>query len=136
MRGPPQYGFAVAICLIRALTSELTFGRPEAFPPRNPRPIDSEVLPLPTDDGVRVDQVQGTSPRGPDSRKHHPEQSIFPPQSRNSLPPLQHCQLLAKGKVLKRQIAALSDSCPNQNSKPSHYLDHGSQSGGTGPINQ
>src|SRR5215469_7059860 len=63
----------------------------------NSGPIDSEPFPLPTDDGVSVHQAQSPPPRGPDSREHYPEQSIFPPQSRNSLAPLQHCQLLAKG---------------------------------------
>src|SRR5215469_9774346 len=106
------------------------------FSPRHFGPIDSEALPLPTHDRVSLDQVQGSSPRGPDSRKHHPEQSIVPLQSRNSLPPLKHSKLLAKDQVLQRQIAALSDSCPNQNSKPSHYLDHGSQSGGNRLNNQ
>src|SRR5215469_3495922 len=89
--------------------------------------MDSEALPLPTPDRVGLDQVQGSSPRGPDSRKHHPEPSIFPPHSRNSLPPLQHSTLLGNGQVLQRPIAP---SRTASESWPSQDLDQGSQSGG------
>jgi hypothetical protein len=40
-------------------------------------------------------------------------------------------RLLAKDEVLQRQIAALSNCCPYQNSEPSQYFDHGSKSGRT-----
>src|SRR5215831_6270359 len=99
MRAAPQYGLATAIRWVNARSSELAGGRPSPFSRRHSGPIDSEALPLPTHDRVSLDQVQASSPRGPDSSKHHPELSIFPPQARNSHPPLKHSKLLANGSV-------------------------------------
>jgi hypothetical protein len=106
------------------------------FPPRNPGPINAEAHSLPTDDRVAVHQVQGLSPRGPDSGKNDPKQSVFPLQSRHSLPSLEHSQLLSQSQVLQGQGTALSKSCPNQNSQPSQSLDHGLECGGSRLDNQ
>ena len=54
--------------------------------------------------------IQAVTPDGSNQPLH------VGPLPWNSLPPLKHSKLLAKGLVLQRQIAALSDSCPNQNS--------------------
>ncbi len=43
---------------------------------------------------------------------------------------LQHSQLLPQSQILKGQVTALSKSCHNQNSQPSHCLDHGLECGG------
>src|SRR5580700_2472844 len=105
-------------------------------PPRNPGPINAEAHSLPTDDRVAVHQVQGLSPRGPDSGKNDPKQSVFPLQSRHSLPSLEHSQLLSQSQVFQGQVTALSKGCPNQNSQPSQSLDHGLECGGNRLNNQ
>jgi hypothetical protein len=105
-------------------------------PLRSPGPIDSEALPLPADDRIPVHQVQGLSPRGPDSGKHDPKQSVAPLQSGNSLPSLEHSQLLSQSQVPQCQVTALSKSCPNQNSQPAQCLDHGLGCGGNRLNNQ
>jgi hypothetical protein len=86
------------------------------FPLRNPGPIDSEAFSLPTDNGVRFNQMQDLSPLGPDSRKHDPKHSVFPSKSRDPLPPFEHSQLLSQSQVLQSQVTSLSEGCHNQNS--------------------
>jgi hypothetical protein len=49
-----------------------------------------------------LDQVQDLLPMGPDSRKHHPKQSVFPLQSQDSFPSLKYSQLLPLSQVLQR----------------------------------
>ena len=68
-------------------------------PPRNPGPIDPETFSLPSDHRVRLDYVQGLSPMGPDSREHDPKHAVFPAESRDSLLPFQHSQLLSQSQV-------------------------------------
>src|SRR5262249_44294047 len=41
-----------------------------------PRPVPSESLPMPTDDGFRVDDNQGGTPSGPQTRQPNPEPPI------------------------------------------------------------
>ena len=68
-------------------------------PPRNPGPIDPEAFALPSNHCVSLDQVQGLSPMGPDPREDHPKQAVFPAESRDSLLPSQHSQLLSQSQV-------------------------------------
>jgi hypothetical protein len=106
------------------------------FPPRNPGPIHPEALSLPADDRVTVHQVQCLSPRGPDSGKHDPKPSVFPLQSRHSLPSLEHSQLLSQSQILPGQVTAFSQGCSNQKSQPSQCLDHGLERGRNDLNNQ
>src|SRR6516225_3376329 len=63
MRGAPQYGFALAIRLIKPLTSELACGRPSRFRREILAPIESEPFTLPAHDRLSLDQLQGPPPR-------------------------------------------------------------------------
>jgi hypothetical protein len=72
MRGAPQYGFAAAIPLIKALTSELACGRPPLFRCEILVPIDSESLSLPTDDRLTscTPRRQGAQMRESTTQNH------------------------------------------------------------------
>src|SRR5947208_1889350 len=98
--------------------------------------IDSDALSPPTDHRISVNHVQGLSPRGPDSGMLQPKHPVALLQPRDSLPSLQHCQLLPQSQILKGQVTALLKSCHNQNSQPSHRLKHGLECGGDRLNNQ
>jgi len=104
-------------------------------PLRNPGPIDSEALSLPADDRIPVHQVQGLSP-GARFGKARPKTIGRPSSVWESLPSLEHSQLLSQSQVLQCQVTALSKSCPHQNSQPAQCLDHGLECGGNQLNNQ
>ncbi len=136
MRGAPPYGFAVAIPWIKALTSELACGPPPLSRCEILAPINPQAFPLPAHDRVTVNPVQGLSPRGPDSGKHHPKPSVALLQSGNSIPSLQHSQLLSQSQILQGQVTAFSTSRNYENGQPSQCLDPGLECGGNDLNNQ
>jgi hypothetical protein len=71
---------------------------------REDGPVAPEGLPMPADDGVRLDDHEGLLPAVPRPTQRHPKQTLFALQSRKASHSRQHGDLLAKGDVFERQV--------------------------------
>ena len=59
---------------------------------------------MPAYNGIWLHNQKGVSPSRPDTRHDHPEQSVALFQLRAIVLSLEHDELLAKGKILCRQV--------------------------------
>ena len=74
--------------------------------PREPRPLQLDPSPVPTNNSLRLDENERPLPARPEPPKDHPKDSV-----RNAKPPLrtpslQNSKLLPQSQVFQEQIAA------------------------------
>jgi len=97
---------------------------PTASGPTLPRPVASELLPVPADHRLRPYHLQRMPPTRPQPRQHNPEDSIHLRQPRPWLARLPHGKLLPQRPVLQRQLALganRASQCPKEDSEPSDH---------------
>ena len=82
------------------------FSSPAGPMPREPRPVQLESRPVPTNDGLWLDKGQHPLPSGPEPPQHHPEQLVRNCKSRLWVPLLQDAELLPECQVFQEQVAA------------------------------
>jgi hypothetical protein len=81
-------------------------GSPEA-PATLPPPPQTEALPVPSDDGLRLHNHERSSPSGPDARQQDPEPAVHlrePDSPRSGA--LQHVKLVPQGQDFEVECAA------------------------------
>jgi len=71
----------------------------------SPSPIAPEASAVPTNDGVRLHNEEGLSPRSPEPIEQAPEEPIRLVDPGPLHRPLQHDQLLTQREILERQVA-------------------------------
>jgi hypothetical protein len=74
--------------------------------PREPRPIQLETRPMPSNNGLRLDEDQSPLPSRPEPPQDHPEQLVRNQKSRLWAPSFQDAELLPQGQVFQKQIVA------------------------------
>jgi hypothetical protein len=101
-----------------------TFSSHAGSTPRVPRPVQLEFRPVPTDNGVRLDEDQGSLPSRPEPLQHHLEQFVVSSKLRLRLLLFQYCELLAKCQVYQQQFATRSDRLKEQNEQELQRTEH------------
>ena len=91
---------------LRHLADEITDvrgNRPPTRPPGSalPSPVQTEPSPVPSDDGLGLDEGQRLSPVGPDSGQNDPQGSVSVRQAGSFRVPLEDIELMAECEVLQ-----------------------------------
>ena len=88
--------------------------------PREPGPIQHEAGPVPSHNGLRLEENQCLPPPGPETPQYHPEESVRNGKSRMRMPPLQDSKLLAESEFFQQEIAARTKESDNRNRQKPH----------------
>src|ERR1700722_19613121 len=71
--------------------------------PREPGPIQPEAGPVPSHNGLRLDENQCLSPPGPEPPQYDPEKPVGDGNARMGMSPFQDSKLLPRAKFSKRR---------------------------------
>ena len=72
----------------------------------NPRPIQSETLAVPADNGLRLNENQCPLPANPQLPQHYPEQFVSSTKWWPRMLSFENAELLSKSQILEEQVAA------------------------------
>jgi hypothetical protein len=78
-------------------------------------PIQPEAGPVPSHNGLRLNENQCLPPAGLEAPQYHPGKSVGNGKSRMRMPPLQDSKLLAESEILQQEIAARRKESDNRN---------------------
>lgn len=67
--------------------------------PALPSPVEAKSPPVPADDGVGSDDVEGTTPAWPDAAEDVPERAVSPLEAGSGTVALEDLDLVAEGHV-------------------------------------
>jgi hypothetical protein len=93
--------------------------------PREPRPIELESCPVPTNNSFRLHKHQCSLPSRPELSQCHPEQLVDNNKTDVGTLPFQHAKLLPKRKIFQEQIAATTKGSLNQDEQEPQQAEHG-----------
>jgi len=86
---------------------------------RNPRPIQSETLAVPADNGLRLNENQCPLPANPQLPQHYPEQFVSSTKWWPRMLSFENAELLSKSQILEEQVAARAkQSRKKENQEP------------------
>ena len=85
--------------------------------PREPRPVELESIPMPTNNGLWLDENQHAHPSWPKPAQHHPEEFVKRNKSRLRTLLLENGKLLPKSQVFQKQVAARAKQSSKENSQ-------------------
>ena len=86
---------------------------------RNPRPIQSETLAVPADNGLRLNENQCALPANPQLPQHYPEQFVSSTKWWPRMLSFENAELLSKSQILEEQVAARAkQSRKKENQEP------------------
>src|SRR5580704_13494085 len=88
-------------------------------------PIQTESTPVPTEHGVRSNQIEALFPIGPELAKGNPKQLIEQTQSGFRMPAFQDDELLAKSEVLQHQVLARTKKATGGYEADPEKIEHG-----------
>jgi len=91
---------------------------------REPGPIQLEAGPVPSHNGLRLNENQCLPPPGPEPPQNHPEKSVGNGNARMGTPPFQDSKLLPKSQILQEEIAARTKEHDHRNRQQLHQAQH------------
>src|SRR5277367_6503309 len=92
--------------------------------PREPGPIQPEAGPVPSHNGLRLNENQCLPPPGPEAPQYHPEKSVGNSKPRMRTPPLQDSKLLPESEILQEEIAARTKEHDHRNKQKPQEAQH------------
>ena len=91
---------------------------------REPGPIQLEAGPVPSHNGLRLNENQCLPPPGPEAPQYHPEKSVGNSKPRMRTPPFQDSKLLPESQILQEEIAARTKEHDHRNKQQLHQAQH------------
>ena len=92
--------------------------------PREPGPIQLEAGPVPSHNGLRLNENQCLPPPEPEAPHYHPEKSVGNSKPRMRTPPFQDSKLLPESQILQKEIAARTKEHDHRNKQQLHQAQH------------
>jgi len=92
--------------------------------PREPGPIQLEAGPVPSHNGLRLNENQCLPPPEPEAPQYHPEKSVGNSKPRMRTPPFQDSKLLPESQILQKEIAARTKEHDHWNKQQLHQAKH------------
>jgi hypothetical protein len=91
---------------------------------REPGPIQLEAGPVPSHNGLRLNENQCLPPPGPEPPQYHPEKSVGNSKPRMRTSPFQDSKLLPESQILQEEIAARTEEHDHRNRQQLHQAQH------------
>jgi hypothetical protein len=91
---------------------------------REPGPIQLEAGPMPSHNGLRLNENQCLPPPGPEPPQNHPEKSVGNSKPRMGMSPFQDSKLLPESQILQEEIAARTKEHDHRIKQQLHQAEH------------
>src|SRR5580658_10768013 len=91
---------------------------------REPGPIQHEAGPVPSHNGLRLNENQCLPLPGPEAPQYHPEKSVGNSKARMRTPPFQDSKLLPESHILQEEIAARTKEDDHRIKQQLHQAEH------------
>ena len=91
---------------------------------REPGPIQLEAGPVPSHNGLRLNENQCLPPPEPEAPQYHPEKSVGNSKPRMRTPTFQDSKLLPESQILQEEIAARTKEHDHWNKQQLHQAKH------------